>query len=167
MTLKITLAKLLPHLPGANECGLILGLCPANERRRYKVTPSLIGWAVGANLEFLLSRISPDELTESAPQQKKTNKKNRCLFHGCDAEFYPPGSKFIEFFLAVNSLRAKFFRGNINIYRYLHFMSLLHTDMTQVLKILPHARPGSNYSVNICWCPGYVRSQGISSLEPR
>ena len=25
--------------------GLILGLCPANERRRYKVTPSLIGWA--------------------------------------------------------------------------------------------------------------------------
>ena len=24
--------------------GLILGLCPANERRRYKVTPSLIGW---------------------------------------------------------------------------------------------------------------------------
>ena len=25
--------------------GLILGLCPANERRRYKVVPSLIGWA--------------------------------------------------------------------------------------------------------------------------
>ena len=25
--------------------GLILGLPPANERRRYKVTPSLIGWA--------------------------------------------------------------------------------------------------------------------------
>ena len=25
--------------------GPILGLCPANERRRYKVTPSLIGWA--------------------------------------------------------------------------------------------------------------------------
>ena len=25
--------------------GLILGLCPANERRRYKVTPSLIGLA--------------------------------------------------------------------------------------------------------------------------
>ena len=27
------------------EPGLILGLRPANERRRYKVTPSLIGWA--------------------------------------------------------------------------------------------------------------------------
>ena len=25
--------------------GLILGLCQTNERRRYKVTPSLIGWA--------------------------------------------------------------------------------------------------------------------------
>ena len=25
--------------------GLILGLCPANERRHYRVTPSLIGWA--------------------------------------------------------------------------------------------------------------------------
>ena len=25
--------------------GLILGLCPANERRRYFVTTSLIGWA--------------------------------------------------------------------------------------------------------------------------
>ena len=25
--------------------GLILGLCPANERRRYSVTTSLIGWA--------------------------------------------------------------------------------------------------------------------------
>ena len=26
------------------DTGLIPGLCPANERRRYKVTPSLIGW---------------------------------------------------------------------------------------------------------------------------
>ena len=25
--------------------GLILGLHPANDRRRYKVTPFLIGWA--------------------------------------------------------------------------------------------------------------------------
>ena len=33
----------------ASDCrattGLILGLRPANERRRYKVTASLIGWA--------------------------------------------------------------------------------------------------------------------------
>ena len=30
---------------GYVSAGLILGLHPANERRRYKVTPSLIGWA--------------------------------------------------------------------------------------------------------------------------
>ena len=29
----------------ASNTGLILGLCPANERRRYFVTTSLIGWA--------------------------------------------------------------------------------------------------------------------------
>ena len=28
-----------------DNTGLILGLYRANERRRYKVTPSLIGWA--------------------------------------------------------------------------------------------------------------------------
>ena len=27
-----------------SESGLILGLRPASERRRYKVTPSLTGW---------------------------------------------------------------------------------------------------------------------------
>ena len=27
------------------QSGLILGLRPGNERRRYKVRPSLIGWA--------------------------------------------------------------------------------------------------------------------------
>ena len=32
-----------------DKTGLILGLCPANERRRYKVTPSLIGWAQTKN----------------------------------------------------------------------------------------------------------------------
>ena len=28
-----------------HDAGPILGLCSANERRRYKVTVSLIGWA--------------------------------------------------------------------------------------------------------------------------
>ena len=37
----------------------------------------------------------------------------------------------------VNPLRAKFFRVNINIY--LHFVSFIHIDMTQVLEILPQA----------------------------
>ena len=44
----------------------------------------------------------------------------------------------------INPLRAKFFRGNINIY--LHFMSLLHIDLTQVLQMLPQVRPGPTYS---------------------
>ena len=34
--------------------GLILGLRPANERRCYKVTPSLIGWAQTQNQPWLL-----------------------------------------------------------------------------------------------------------------
>ena len=31
---------------------VILGLRPANERRRYKVTPSLIGWAQAKNQPY-------------------------------------------------------------------------------------------------------------------
>ena len=38
---------------------------------------------------------------------------------------------------SVNPLRAKFFRGNIDIY--LHFVSFLHIDM-QVVEILPQIR---------------------------
>ena len=44
----------------------------------------------------------------------------------------------------INPLRAKFFRGSINIY--LHFISLFHIDMTQVRKFLPQVRPGLTYS---------------------
>ena len=44
----------------------------------------------------------------------------------------------------IISLRAKFCKGNINIY--LHFMSLLHIDMTKVFKILAQVRPGPTYS---------------------
>ena len=43
-----------------------------------------------------------------------------------------------------NSLRAKFFRGNINMY--LHFMSFLHTNKTQVVEIPPRVRQGPAYS---------------------
>ena len=49
-----------------------------------------------------------------------------------------------------NPLRAKFFRGNLNIY--LYFISLLHIDMTQVLKILPQVRSGLTYfTLSISW----------------
>ena len=38
---------------GAPISGLILGLHPANERRFYKVTPSLIGWAQTLNQPWI------------------------------------------------------------------------------------------------------------------
>ena len=38
----------------------------------------------------------------------------------------------------VNPLRAKFFRGNIDIY--LYFVSFLHIDTMQVVEILPQIR---------------------------
>ena len=60
----------------------------------------------------------------------------------------------------LNPLHAKFLRENINIY--LHFMSFLHTDKTQVdekdLPILHNQYHG-------CWCPGDARSQGISNPD--
>ena len=50
----------------------------------------------------------------------------------------------------VNPSRAKFFRGNINIY--LHFVSFLHIDRTQVVEILPQIRPRPTYSTwSISW----------------
>ena len=44
----------------------------------------------------------------------------------------------------VNPLRAKFFRGNINIY--LHFVSYLHIDKARVVEILPQIRQEPAYS---------------------
>ena len=65
----------------------------------------------------------------------------------------------------LNSLRAKRCRGKINIH--LHFMSLLHVGMTQVIKILPQDQDlhilHSQY--HGCWCAGDVRSQYISSHD--
>ena len=43
-----------------------------------------------------------------------------------------------------NPLRAKFFRGHINIY--LHFVSFLPIDMTQVVEILPQIKQEPTYS---------------------
>ena len=44
----------------------------------------------------------------------------------------------------INPLRAKFFAENINIY--LHFLSYLHIDTTQVVEILPQIRQEPTYS---------------------
>ena len=47
-------------------------------------------------------------------------------------------------FQYFNPLRAKFFRGNMNMY--LHFVSYLHIDMTQVVEILPQINQEPTYS---------------------
>ena len=44
----------------------------------------------------------------------------------------------------INPMRAKFFRESINIY--LHFVSYLHIDTTQVVEILPQIRQEPTYS---------------------
>ena len=44
----------------------------------------------------------------------------------------------------LNPFQAKLFRGNINMY--LHVMSLVHIDMTQLVEILPGVRQGPTYS---------------------
>ena len=50
----------------------------------------------------------------------------------------------------INPLPAKFFSGSKNIH--LHFMSLLHIDMTQVVGILPQVRQWLTYSTkSISW----------------
>ena len=49
-----------------------------------------------------------------------------------------------RFFSHINTLRVIFIRENINIF--LHFMSLLHTNKTQVIEIRPRVRQGPAYS---------------------
>ena len=44
----------------------------------------------------------------------------------------------------LDPLRAEFLRDNINIY--LHFMSFLHTNKTQVVDIPPRVRQAPAYS---------------------
>ena len=75
-----------------------------------------------------------DDITESTGAREATLMK--CLFH--------------QPHFVINSLCVKFFRGKINIY--LHFMSLLRIDMTQVPKSLSQVRPGPAYSTqSISW----------------
>ena len=50
----------------------------------------------------------------------------------------------VLYFFCFNPLRAKFFRKNINIY--LHFMSFLHINKTEVVEIPPRVRLGPAYS---------------------
>ena len=64
----------------------------------------------------------------------------------------------------INSLHAKFFRKYINMH--LQFLSFLYIDMAQVVEILSRVRQvhtSSQYHGG--WCPGDIRSQGISNHD--
>ena len=64
--------------------GLIIGLRPANERRRYKVTPSLIDWAqtwnqpcpLVKNCAIIYATMRIDSVSEKQPWRMGINQKN-------------------------------------------------------------------------------------------
>ena len=68
-----------------------------------------------------------------------------------DTISHRPWSRLIQVMTYwLNPLHAKFFRGNINIY--LHFVSYLHIDTTQVVEILLQIREEPTYSTKtISW----------------
>ena len=50
----------------------------------------------------------------------------------------------------INTLHVKFFSRNIDMY--FQFLAFLHTNMTQVVGILPHVRQGRTYfTLPISW----------------
>ena len=81
--------------------------------------------------------------SSSSNRSSKSEEKSKKL-DPSDFGFAIPGPVFylwlsdVLCLSTVNPLRAKFFRGNINIY--LHFVSFLHIDTTQVVEILPQIR---------------------------
>ena len=104
--------------------GIILCMHPANEIWRYNVTSSLIGWG---HTEIIPASCSPVQ-THNRGANSQQGRSVSCW----------PRAKWYQSHLiqaCFNPLRAKFFRGNINIY--LHLVSFLHIDTTQVVEILP------------------------------
>ena len=70
----------------------------------------------------------------------RTYKTSNGTHRQSGADQWPLSLTWINF----NPLRAKFFRGNINLY--LHFVSFLHVCTTQVVEILPQIRQETTYS---------------------
>ena len=74
---------------------------------------------------------------------------------------------YLDYYLGslINPLHAKFFIGNLK--KYLHFISYHHTDMTQVVEILPHVIQELTCSTlhRGCRFSGDTRSQGISNHD--
>ena len=52
---------------------------------------------------------------------------------------------YVFYDIYLNPSRAKFFRGNKNIYE--HFMSFLHIDMTRAVEIVPRVIQELAYSI--------------------
>ena len=84
---------------------------------------------------WLILKISSKSIVMVGVRQvrQRTEEHTACL-----------GTSVLEGILKFNPLRAKFFRGNIN--KYLHFVSFLHIDTTQVAEILPPIRQEPTYS---------------------
>ena len=149
------LSESLPHLPGANE--LILMICylaacrkqcnPLGTRKVPNPGGVLCNRRTG-DCPCVNNKTIGPECGQCIPQYFWHTKVG-CEACGCHDGRHTglchigEQGKTIE--LTVNPLRAKFFTGNINIY--IHFVSFIHINMTQVLKILPQVREGPTYSI--------------------
>ena len=118
------------------EHGSIIAVLCAKFQTDWTIEMDVMEERVFARFEFKMSfgRISYIEQYQGYQDSSFSNGHQRTCPIGLSWSIY----------WQINPLRAKFFRGKINIY--LHFMSLLNIDMTQVLKILPQVRPRPTYS---------------------
>ena len=82
------------------------------------------------------SQFGPVSHSQGPPLQQLLPIEHCFLSDSTTSHFHCP--------LLIKPLRAKFFRGNINIY--LYFVSFFHTDATQVFEILPQIRQEPTYS---------------------
>ena len=64
--------------------GLILGLRPANERRRYKVTLSLTGWAQTLNQSQV---ISAEKISSQTQVDNQHHQQIHVMYHMCGINF--------------------------------------------------------------------------------
>ena len=109
-----------------------------------------VEYTIWLSIHRIYKRYTPKRITIATPHCYIVlwSRTAMCLYHSwnsvSDLKHVPTTGLSCLIGRPVNPLRAKFSRGNINIY--LHSMSLFHIDMTHVLKILPQVRPGPTYS---------------------
>ena len=88
----------------------------------------------------------PESLTAELPlvQVTITQQTSNWTNDDQDLWYHKVSFYYTESWINFNPLRAKIFRGNINIY--LHFVSFLHIDTTEVVEIYPQIRQEPTYS---------------------